>query len=272
MVRPHNSFPFVGSNYLGHAAGRGHVIEDPRDVLPADGPLRYNGNRLMRGIVHDRQTCDGAAFRAAVKHEIHRPDFIRGRRSHEGLPLAHRHLLAVAAPHLQLGFGVEPFNPLVLHHLTLLPHLQVNHAGPVPPVAMGEGDNGLPELTVPIRRGAVAQPARTPADHLQGLALREAPATHPAHHLPTSWCASLPLFSEHLAGDGLLQHRLRQEPLQPGILLFQRLQSLEVRHVQPAKLAPPEIVARFGEPMPSTQVLDHHPRLRFPHTPDNLCR
>ena len=42
----------------------------------------------MGGIVNDRQTLDGSTFRTAVKHEIHGPDFVRGRRPYQRLTLA----------------------------------------------------------------------------------------------------------------------------------------------------------------------------------------
>ncbi len=38
-----------------------------------------------------------------------------------------------------------------------------------------------------------------------------------------------------------------------------------------AEPAPPEIVARVGEPMPPTELLHRHPRIRLPQEPDNLC-
>jgi ABC-type multidrug transport system ATPase subunit len=167
------------------------VLRDGRHVITRDraGLTEAELVRAMIGIVHDRQTLDAPAFRTAIKDEIHGPDFVRGLRPHQWLTLTHRHLLACTASHLQLGLSIESFNPLVIHHATLLPHLQVNHACPVPPMAMGEGDNGIPQIGIPVRRGLVPQAARTHPDHLQGLALRQASATHPAHHLPTSRCA-----------------------------------------------------------------------------------
>src|SRR5262245_48881200 len=39
----------------------------------------------------------------------------------------------------------------------------------------------------------------------------------------------------------------------------------------PGELAPPEVVAAFGEPMLAAQILDRHSRIGFPEKPYDLC-
>jgi hypothetical protein len=56
------------------------AIQYPRQGLPAYGPLRHDGHRLMRGVIDHGQVLDGAPLGRVVEHEIYRPDLIGGLR------------------------------------------------------------------------------------------------------------------------------------------------------------------------------------------------
>ena len=51
---------------------------------------------------------------------------------------------------------------------------------------------------------------------------------------------------------------------------FQRLQTLRIRHVHPAELAPPEVIARLREAVLAAQLFHRHTLIRFPQEPDDL--
>lgn len=81
---------------------------------------------------------------------------------------------------------------------------------------------------------------------------------------------ALRTFSEYLAGDLVLEHRLGQQPLQPGVLRFQRLQELGIRDVHATELAAPKVVASLGEPVLAAQTLDRHAGINLLQEPDDL--
>jgi len=75
-------------------------------------------------------------FGRAVEHEVGRPHLVRRLGPGQGLPIGQRHLLAAPAPDLQPRLCAEPIDTLVIDAPTLLPQLQVDHAGAVPAVAV----------------------------------------------------------------------------------------------------------------------------------------
>ena len=91
---------------------------------------------------------------------------------HQGLSTGDRDLLPSSASDLQLGFGVQPLDAFVVHPMTRLPQLQIDHPGPVATVAVSEGDNAPPECQVSVRRRLIPQRRRTHAHH------REARVAH----------------------------------------------------------------------------------------------
>ena len=75
-----------------------------------------------------------------VRHLMTRPSAVRSKtksidqtslaadRPTQRLPLAHRHLLPLAPPHLQRSLLIQPLDALVVHQLAaFLPKLQVDH-------------------------------------------------------------------------------------------------------------------------------------------------
>ena len=139
----------------------------------AHRPLRHDGHGLVRGIVHHGQVLDHPPFGGAIEHEVHRPDVIGRLRTPQGLPIGHRHLLAPPPLHLEVGFGIQPFHPLVVDPLSGLAQLQVNHAGAVAAMPLGQGNDLLPQGLVTIRRRLVAEGTGAHADDLQGMSLAQ---------------------------------------------------------------------------------------------------
>ncbi|GIW56852.1 MAG: hypothetical protein KatS3mg082_3256 [Nitrospiraceae bacterium] len=81
-------------------------------------------DRFVGGIIDDRQAPDGAPIGGAVEHEVHRPHLVGRIRPHPRLGLARQHLLALAPPHLQLRFLIQPLHALVVHAHPFLPELR----------------------------------------------------------------------------------------------------------------------------------------------------
>lgn len=76
----------------------------------------------------------------------------------------------------------------------------------------------------------------------------------------------LPLFSQRLTAQPVLQHRLGQQLLQPRVLRLERFEPLRIRHIHAAVLASPEVIARLREPVATAQILDRYTALRFTET------
>ena len=86
-----------------------------------------------------------------------------------------------------------------------------------------------------------------------------------AHMLLRKWlvpgCWLVSVRSGHLdAGDSARRCVLR----------LQRLQTPRIRHVHPAELAAPEVVARLREAVLAAQLLHRHALIRLPQEPDDL--
>lgn len=56
-----------------------------------------------------------------------------------------------------------------------------------------------------------------------------------------------PLFSERLAGDLHLKHRLGQQLLQAGVLRLKLFEAFGLGHAHAAELTAPQVVRRFAE-------------------------
>src|SRR5690606_35380613 len=65
---------------------------------------------------------------------------------------------------------------------------------------------------------------------------------------------ALPLSRQEILQRSLVEQRLRQQPLQQGILLFQRLQPLRVGYFHPAKLGLPRVERRAADPVSAAQI------------------
>ncbi|WP_425512040.1 hypothetical protein, partial [Xanthomonas fragariae] len=88
--------------------------------MSRDRALHVDGDRFVGCVVHDHQTLEHPTFGSAVEHEVHRPHLVGLRWPQQWLALAHRHLLAPAAPDLQLLFAVQPLHALVVHDASFL--------------------------------------------------------------------------------------------------------------------------------------------------------
>ena len=73
------------------------------------------------------QAFDDAALGGAIEHEINRPDLVRGRRAKQRLPFGRRDFLSFAPPHLEAGLLIQALDPLVIHRVSGLAKLQIDH-------------------------------------------------------------------------------------------------------------------------------------------------
>ena len=111
--------------------------------MTRDCPFHLDGHRLVGGVVGDHQGLEHPTISRPVEHEVHRPDLIGTAGPQQRLPLAHRDLLALPAPHLQLGFLIQPLHTLVVHQHSRLPELEVDHPDTVALVSLRQGLDAL---------------------------------------------------------------------------------------------------------------------------------
>ncbi len=69
-----------------------------------------------------------------------------------------------------------------------------------------------------------------------------------------AWRRASPLSRQEVLQRSLVEQRLLEEPLQPDILLFQRLKPLRVRHVHAAELGFPGVECRAADAVPSAEL------------------
>ena len=84
-------------------------------MLSANGPFRNDGHRFMGCIIHHGQTLDAAAFRRAVKYEVHGPNLVGGLWPAQRLAMGHRNLLPLTPSYLKTGLCVQTLDALVIH-------------------------------------------------------------------------------------------------------------------------------------------------------------
>jgi len=75
---------------------------------------------LMGGIIHHCQDIHDTLFSRAIKYKVHRPDLVGGPRAVQRLSICNRDLLALTPSHLQAGFGIQTFHPLVVDYCGFL--------------------------------------------------------------------------------------------------------------------------------------------------------
>ena len=74
-------------------------------------------------------------------------------------------LLASTLTNLQLFQAIKTLYTLVVHQLTLMSKLQVNHANSIAPMPLGELNNPLTKLPVTILSRLISKRATAHADH-----------------------------------------------------------------------------------------------------------
>lgn len=137
----------------------------------------------MGGIIDDRQALDAAPLCRPVEHEIHRPQLIGCLGTLQRVAIRNRNLLSLAPFHLQTRFGIEPIHALVIDDLSRLTQFQIDHPGPVAPMALGECDDPLSQCGIPICCWSIAVSARAHPNHAECPAFAEALFDHVAHQI-----------------------------------------------------------------------------------------
>ena len=66
------------------------------------------------------------------------------------MPVAQGNILAPALLHLQTCLGKQAVHTLVVHDLVRLAQLQIDHAGAVSAIALGQGDDLLVECAIAV--------------------------------------------------------------------------------------------------------------------------
>ncbi len=118
-------------------------VQHARNAVSRDRALHVDGDRFVGCVIHDHQTLDHPTFHSAVEHEVHRPHLVGLQWPQQWLALAHRHLLAPAAPDLQLLFAVQPLHTLVVHDASFLTKFEIDHPHAIAAMAMRQRKNAL---------------------------------------------------------------------------------------------------------------------------------
>jgi len=105
---------------LGSPRDMARRIQDARQRKPANRSFRHDGDSLMGGIIHHCQDIHDTPFSRAIKYKVHRPDLVGGPRAVQRLSICNRDLLALTPSHLQAGFGIQTFHPLVVDYCGFL--------------------------------------------------------------------------------------------------------------------------------------------------------
>src|SRR4029077_11999699 len=79
-----------------------------------------------------------------------------------------------------------------------------------------------------------------------------------------------PLLSHEVLQGRIVQHRVSQQPLQPRVLVLQRLQPLGLRDLQAAKLGLPFVDASITDAMLAAQIGDRNAGLMLLQNSDDL--
>jgi hypothetical protein len=173
-------------------------------------------------------------------------------------------------PHLKLLLGVEPPQLLVVQLHALALQKNVDSAIAEPPTL----GRDLPDLRA--QRRVVAAPAdvadrraihgengaRPTLAHLVRLAQMR--HRHPlrvgCHHF----------FRRHVPKHGVVQHRVREQPLQPRVLVLERLQTARFGNLHAAEPRLPLVDGRRADAMPPADVRRRHPALLLAQDRDDL--
>src|SRR4051794_9043441 len=105
--------------------------------------------------------------------------------------------------------------------------------------------------------------ARMPAA-ASNLSVRS-PRSRPAS---LSWASEV--FCQHLAQRRRVQHLLRQQLLEPAVLLLERLQAPRLRDLEPAVLRAPGVERRITDAVPPADLGPRQPRLVLLQHADDL--
>lgn len=105
------------------------------------------------------------------------------------MPVTQWDFLASALLHLQPGLGMQAIHALVVHDLTRLAQLQIDHAGDVSAMALSQGDDLLLECAITVSGGFVTQNTDAHAEDAQGSTLTKSGADHVAHQFASGWYA-----------------------------------------------------------------------------------
>lgn len=160
-------FSVVCPDRFGQSPRGGDLIQDAHHLVATHRPLGHDGHRLVSRVIDYRQVLDAASFGRAVKDEVHRPHLVGCHRALQRMTLSQRNLLSLALPDLQPRLGIQAVDALVVDHLTGLAQLEVDHAGPIPPMTLSQGHDLFLERTVAVCGGLVPVGAGAHADDPQ---------------------------------------------------------------------------------------------------------
>src|SRR5258706_6530623 len=169
------------------AALRTDPIQDACQVIAADRVLRHDGHGFVRRVVDDHQALQRPSRGNPIEHEVHRPNLVRSTRTDQRLAIGDGDLLAPPPADVQLPQPIQPPDAFVVHELTGLAQLQVDHADSIAPVPLRQRHDPRSQCAVAIWARLVTHRTRAHAYDLQAVTLREALRLHPPHQLTTHW-------------------------------------------------------------------------------------
>ena len=242
----------------------------PRHPQARDRRVHDRRQALARDVVHDVQHAKTPAAHEPAMHEVQRPAFVRPRDCRQRCASADRTPSRLALAHGQPLLRVEP-----LRLLAVDPHAFAQQQDVQPPIAKAPTLPG--QLAQPsAQRGIVAAPRPMPdAGPIRTNDAARPPLAHPkaspgdARPL-RAWRRAPPLFSEQALQPCVVEHGLRQQPLQLGILLLEPAEPTGLGHLQPATLRLPGVRRRARHPVLATQVQHNRTRIGLLQDADDL--
>lgn len=136
----------------------------------------YNGRALQRS-----PTC------RSIK-TIHRPNLVQLAGTPERMSLDYVSLLAFTPLHLQLLKPIQTFHSLLVHALTTLIQLQVNHLNVAAKVMLHDLYDRRAQLDVTFRPGLIVQHRNAHMCHLKHSTLPQTIRLHPPQYDPVVRC------------------------------------------------------------------------------------
>lgn len=157
----------IRSDRLGETARLGQLVESAGQLQTTQRSLWNNCHRFMSRVIDHGEILDDTSFCRTIEHEIHRPDLIGSQWPLQWVPVGRRDFLSLAPSHLQPSLGIEPIHPLVINDLSGLAQFQIDHPGPVAPVALSERDDPFFQGGIAIRHRLVTENARAHANETE---------------------------------------------------------------------------------------------------------
>ncbi len=198
----------------GPAAPADDGVQLAGDPQARERGVGHQRQAFARAVVDHRQDAEPATVGQLVGDEVQAPALVGTQRRLHRPPCTHGPLAPAAPAHRQPLLAINPLDPLLVHQPALAPQQHVQAPIAEPPPLLRQRPQPLAQLAIVRPRGLIANacpvgpdhPARPPLAHLEGR-LQDVPQ-------PLVAPRASPLFSQEILQRRIVQHRVRQHPLQ----------------------------------------------------------